>query len=68
MMTQEEADARFWFIEGECDAVAMKTPQQPNNYYYMMGFNDAKYELSLGRICWRWNDENEFEPIGEFEF
>lgn len=66
-MTQDE-DAKFWFIEGQCDAIANKPRQHPNNYYYNLGFEDAKYELSLGRICWKWNEENEFEPVGEYEF
>jgi hypothetical protein len=62
-LTREDQDARFWFVEGECDAITLKPPKHPNNRWYMSGFHDAKYEISLGRICWRWNEKNEFEPI-----
>lgn len=65
---REDEDARFWFIEGECDAIALKSPAHRDNHFYMLGYRDAKYELSLGRICWRWTDENEFKPVGEEEF
>ncbi len=70
MMTREDSDARFWFVEGECDALAMKDPQHPEEYYYMMGWNDAKYRLSTGEICWRWNEEQEFQPVDpdDYEF
>jgi hypothetical protein len=68
-LTREDQDARFWFVEGECDAIGMLTPQHPNNSWYMSGYRDAKYELSLGRICWRWNEQNEFVPVeGDSEF
>ncbi len=66
--TSFQDEARFWFVEGECDAIAMLVASHPNNCYYMMGFANAKYELSLGRICSRWSDENELEPAGEYEF
>jgi hypothetical protein len=67
-VTQEDQDARFWFVEGECDAILMKSPQHPANCWYMSGFRDAKYEISLGRCCWRWSEQNELEPVGEMEF
>lgn len=57
-----DEDARFWFIEGECDAVGQETPKHPGNYYYMMGYHDAQHEISLGRIKWGWKD-NEFIPF-----
>ena len=58
-----DEDARFWFTEGECDAIAMVSPQHPENIYYMMGFRDAKHRLLTGEICWRWNAEHEFQPV-----
>lgn len=60
-------DARFQFIEGECDATTGNPPQNPGNSYYMMGFDSAKHQLSSGHIAWRW-EEHEFEPVGEYEF
>ncbi|MBW4622337.1 MAG: hypothetical protein KME17_23655 [Cyanosarcina radialis HA8281-LM2] len=48
---QHEAEsATFWFVRGENDALAALPPQHPDCYYYMMGWHDAKYEISLGII------------------
>ena len=62
-MTRQDSDARFWFIEGENDAIEMKKPQHPGNYDYMSGWRDAKHRLATGEICWRWNDQQEFLPV-----
>jgi hypothetical protein len=67
-VTQQDQDARFWFIEGEFDAIALKSPQHPQNPWYMAGFHDAKYELSLGRNCWRFTEQGDYDPVGETEF
>lgn len=40
-------EANFWFEEGEADAAAGRLPQH-QNYYYLMGFEDMHYQLSLG--------------------
>lgn len=62
-MTQSEEMARQDFIAGQMDAINSIAPQS-DNYYYRMGWEDATYEISLGRVQWHLNEEKqEPEPI-----
>ncbi|MEG3437852.1 hypothetical protein V0288_12060 [Pannus brasiliensis CCIBt3594] len=51
------------FATGQMDAIN-SLPPRSKNYYYRMGWEDATYEMSLGRIHWQ-TDKNMgiLEPI-----
>ncbi len=40
------------FATGQTDAIN-SLPPRSENYYYRMGWEDATYEMSLGRVGWR---------------
>ncbi|PSB00504.1 hypothetical protein [Merismopedia glauca] len=65
---REAEDARLWFIEGEEDAMAFLNPQHPHNYYYMMGFEDAKYQLAIGEIWCHEAHEKSEDSCNIYEF
>jgi hypothetical protein len=58
-----DEQAYLQFIDGQNDALALASPQEPNNPYYMMGWHDAKRRLARGKLC------REFEQIqAEIEY
>jgi hypothetical protein len=60
---QTEEIARQDFISGQLDAIN-SLPPQSQNYYYRLGWEDATYEMSLGRINWHLNqDTGAPEPL-----
>jgi hypothetical protein len=58
----QDSDLRD-FVAGQQDALK-SLPPQSDEYFYQMGWEDATYEISLGRTQWQLNMEGQYlEPI-----
>ncbi len=53
------------FAAGQADAIN-SLPPRSENYYYRMGWEDASYEMSLGRLGWRVDKDTGFMEPSEF--
>lgn len=61
--TNLEEIAREDFLAGQTDAIS-SLPRRSRTRYYRMGYEDALYEKSLGRVRWYLNEEiGVLEPI-----
>ena len=59
---QRDEDALFEFINGQNDALNLKSPQS-KDYYYLQGWHDTKRKLARGELC------QQFEQhIAEIEY
>ena len=45
-----EEDQYYCYVEGQDDALTLETPQEPDDYFYMMGWNDTLKKISTGEI------------------
>lgn len=56
-MNRDE-DALNQFIDGQNDAIDLLTPQS-QDYYYLLGWQDAKRKLASGELCWVYEKQQE---------
>jgi hypothetical protein len=60
IMTDEAA--RSWFTQGQSDAIARLKPTSTEEYY-LLGYEDARYEMELGRTNWACDLEGNLYPV-----
>jgi hypothetical protein len=58
-LDEERASGEFFL--GQRDAID-GVPPRHDDHFYLMGWNDAAYEKSLGRDGWHLNEAGELEP------